>query len=83
MRNAFGNLRDILKEVSYSGMMASYLTYQNSQSLAAPRPPLTAHRSPLTAHHATHYSLLAARCSLLAARCYSLISRRSHAHREY
>ena len=28
MRNAFGNLYNILKEVSYSGMMASYLTYQ-------------------------------------------------------
>ena len=35
MRNAFGNLRTILKEVSYSGLMASYLTFQNSESLAA------------------------------------------------
>ena len=35
VRNAFGNLRSILKEVSYSGLMASYLTFQNSESLAA------------------------------------------------
>ena len=35
VRNAFGSLRTILKEVSYSGMMASYLTFQNSASLAA------------------------------------------------
>lgn len=35
VRSAFGNLRTIIKEVSYSGMMASYLTFQNSESLAA------------------------------------------------
>ena len=35
VRNAFGNMHTILKEVSYSGMMASYLTYQDSESLAA------------------------------------------------
>ena len=34
VRNAFGNLRSILHEISFSGMMASYLTYQNSVSLA-------------------------------------------------
>ena len=35
VRNAFGNMHTILKEIAYSGMMASYLTYQDSQSLAA------------------------------------------------
>jgi hypothetical protein len=35
VRNAFGNLRTILKEVSYSGMMASYLTFQDTVSLAS------------------------------------------------
>ena len=35
VRNAFGNLRTILKEVAYNGVMAGYLTYQNSESLAA------------------------------------------------
>ena len=35
MRNAFGSLHTILKEIAYSGMMASYLTYQDSESLAA------------------------------------------------
>lgn len=34
VRNAFGNLRTILKEVSYNGVMSSYLTFQDSASLA-------------------------------------------------
>lgn len=34
VRHAFGNYFDILKEVSYSGMMASMLTYFRSQSTA-------------------------------------------------
>ena len=35
VRNAFGSLHTILKEVSYNGLMASYLTYQDSASLAS------------------------------------------------
>lgn len=35
VRNAFGSLRDILTEISYSGLMGSYLTFQASESLAA------------------------------------------------
>lgn len=34
VRNAFGNYRDILKEVSYSPMMAEMLTYRDSRSTA-------------------------------------------------
>jgi len=34
VRNAFGNYRDILKEVSYSAPMADMLTYHGSQSTA-------------------------------------------------
>ena len=34
VRNAFGSLRTILKEVAYNGLMSSYLTYQDSESLA-------------------------------------------------
>ena len=33
IRNAFGNYRDILKEVAYSPLMAEMLTYLNSKSL--------------------------------------------------
>ena len=32
VRHAFGNLRDILREVSFSPMMGSYLTFKNSGS---------------------------------------------------
>ena len=35
LRNAFGNLRDILIEISYNGMMAGYLSFHGSSSLAA------------------------------------------------
>ena len=35
VRHAFGNLRDILKEVSYSPVMGKYLTFQGSTSFAA------------------------------------------------
>lgn len=35
VRNAFGNLRDVLREVAYSPMMGEYLTYVRSKSLAA------------------------------------------------
>jgi hypothetical protein len=35
VRNAFGNVRDILREVAYSPMMGHYLTFQNSKSFAA------------------------------------------------
>ena len=35
VRNAFGNLRDLLFEISYSPMMSSYLTFLGSRSLAA------------------------------------------------
>ncbi|KAL7568310.1 hypothetical protein ACA910_018446 [Epithemia clementina (nom. ined.)] len=34
VRNAFGNYRDILKEVSYSPMMANFLSYHLSKSMA-------------------------------------------------
>lgn len=34
VRNAFGNYRDILREVSYSPMMAEMLTYRDSRSTA-------------------------------------------------
>ena len=34
VRNAFGNYRDVLKEVSYSAPMADMLTYHGSQSTA-------------------------------------------------
>jgi len=34
VRNAFGNYRDILKEVSYSPMMGEMLSYRNSKSTA-------------------------------------------------
>jgi hypothetical protein len=34
VRQAFGNYRDILKEVSYSPMMAEMLTYRQSKSMA-------------------------------------------------
>jgi Protein of unknown function (DUF1800) len=34
VRNAFGSYRDILKEVSYSGVMAQMLTYYGSRSTA-------------------------------------------------
>lgn len=34
VRNAFGNYRDVLKEVSYNGVMANMLTYYNSKSTA-------------------------------------------------
>ena len=35
VRNAFGNVRDILKEVAYSPLMADYLTYMKNKGLAA------------------------------------------------
>jgi hypothetical protein len=35
VRNAFGNFRDVMKEVSYSPMMAAMLTYQGSRSMRA------------------------------------------------
>mmetsp|Transcript_102655 Transcript_102655/g.294143 ORF Transcript_102655/g.294143 Transcript_102655/m.294143 type:complete len:2583 (-) Transcript_102655:1307-9055(-) len=34
VRHAFGNLRDIIKEVSYSPAMGAYLTFKDSQSFA-------------------------------------------------
>ena len=34
VRHAFGNLRDVIREVSYSPMMGYYLTYEESDSLA-------------------------------------------------
>jgi hypothetical protein len=34
VRHAFGNYRDILREVSYSPMMADMLTYHGSRSTA-------------------------------------------------
>jgi len=34
VRNAMGSYRDVLKEVSYSPMMATYLSFMNSKSLA-------------------------------------------------
>jgi len=34
VRNAFGNFGDVLKEVSFSSMMAIMLTYENSRSMA-------------------------------------------------
>jgi uncharacterized protein (DUF1800 family) len=34
VRNAFGNFRDILKEVAYSPVMADMLTYYQSRSTA-------------------------------------------------
>ena len=33
VRHAFGSLRDIIKEVAYSPMMAVYLTYMNNKAL--------------------------------------------------
>ncbi|CAK0790463.1 unnamed protein product [Prorocentrum cordatum] len=33
VRNAFGNYRDILREVTYSPIMGEYLSYRNSRSL--------------------------------------------------
>ena len=35
VRNAFGNYRDVLREVSYSPVMGSMLTYVDSKSLSA------------------------------------------------
>ncbi|CAB9513783.1 Protein of unknown function (DUF1800) [Seminavis robusta] len=35
VRNAFGNYRDVLKETSYSAMMAHMLTYEGGRSTAA------------------------------------------------
>ena len=35
VRHAFGSMRDILREISYNGMMARYLTYQDSASFAS------------------------------------------------
>lgn len=35
VRHSFGNLRDLLHEISYSPMMATYLTFRGSRSLAA------------------------------------------------
>jgi len=35
VRNAFGNYRDILKEVSYSPLMAEMLTFVESKSSAS------------------------------------------------
>jgi uncharacterized protein (DUF1800 family) len=35
IRNAFGNYRDVLKEVSYSPMMAIMLSYHSGQSTAS------------------------------------------------
>ena len=50
VRHAFGSLRDILQEVSYSPMMAQYLTYEGSTSLASsgkppPRMKIHPHKS--------------------------------------
>ena len=33
VRNAFGNYRDIIKEIAYSPMMGEMLTYMNSKSM--------------------------------------------------
>ena len=35
LRNAFGNLRDVLTEISWNGMMAGYLSFHGSGSLAS------------------------------------------------
>ena len=35
VRNAFGNMRDILQEVCSSPMMGGYLTFEGSASLAS------------------------------------------------
>ena len=35
VRHAFGNLRDTLKEVSYSPLMGDYLTFRRNKALAA------------------------------------------------
>jgi uncharacterized protein (DUF1800 family) len=32
VRNAFGNYRDVVKEVAFSSMMASMLSFQNGKS---------------------------------------------------
>ena len=37
-RHAFGNYRDVLREVSYSPMMGEYLTYRNNKAFAASTP---------------------------------------------
>merc|ERR1712194_596621 len=37
VRNAFGSFRDVLQEVTYSPMMASYLTYEGSRSYDSKR----------------------------------------------
>ena len=34
MRHAFGSYRDVLREVSYSPMMASYLTFLKNKAIA-------------------------------------------------
>eukprot|EP01013_Petalomonas_cantuscygni_P025359 TRINITY_DN472_c1_g1_i4.p1 TRINITY_DN472_c1_g1~~TRINITY_DN472_c1_g1_i4.p1 ORF type:complete len:2117 (+),score=436.19 TRINITY_DN472_c1_g1_i4:276-6626(+) len=39
VRHAFGNLRDILQEVSYSPMMGRYLTYYGNRAYAASKTP--------------------------------------------
>ena len=35
VRNAFGNYRDVLQEVSYHPLMGDYLTFRGSRSLPA------------------------------------------------
>jgi uncharacterized protein (DUF1800 family) len=37
VRNAFGNYRDILKEVAYSPLMGDYLTYRANRAFASNR----------------------------------------------
>lgn len=34
VRNAFGNFRDVLREVSYSGLMGEYLTFRANKAIA-------------------------------------------------
>ena len=35
VRNAFGNVRDILKQVAYNPIMSEYLTYKGNKGFAA------------------------------------------------
>ena len=37
VRNAFGNFRDVLREVSYSPMMANYLTFLDNKAISYDR----------------------------------------------
>ena len=66
VRNAFGSLRTILKEVSYNGLMAGYLTFQNSESLAAGGTVRAITKPPALA---CSIALAAAAATLLLPRC--------------